>query len=347
MELLKTLTETPGVPGSEHRIRELITAEIEDHVDEINTDAMGNLIAIRKPRKKGKSRSRKQPKRVMFAAHMDQIGFYVRHIDDKGFARVNPVGGFDVRNLFARRVIVCTQQGDLPAVMNPAGKPVHLSSPDERNKIPTIHDFYLDFGLATEQAKKQVQIGDMVVLDQPMMEYGDCVVGQCLDDRIGCYVLIAALQKLKLHDCEVHAVFTVQEEVGLRGAGTAAFGVKPDVGIALDTTLCCDTPGVPEEMQINQLGNGVSIKFMDSSHIADRALLESFEDVARKKRIKFQRSILPAGGTDSGTIQRSADGVRVLTLACPVRYIHTITEMAAISDIEGYRDLIAAWIAQA
>jgi endoglucanase len=347
MKLLKQLTETPGVPGREHQIRKLIEKQIADHVDEVRTDTMGSLIAVRHPRKSGKRSRPKNPQKVMLAAHMDQIGFLVRYVDDKGFVRVNPVGGFDVRNLFARRMLICGRGGPIAAVMNPAGKPVHMATPDERKNVPEMHEFYLDTGMPADQVKQKVEIGDMVVIDEPLREMGDAVVAQALDDRVGCWVLIEALKKLKDHKCEIHAVFTVQEEVGLRGAGTAAFGVKPDIAIALDTTLCCDTPGVSDDLHINKMGDGVSIKVMDGSHIADLELLESFESVARKKKIKYQRSLLPRGGTDSGAIQRTGAGVRVLTLACPVRYIHTVTEMASRSDIHAYRDLVAAWLAQA
>ncbi len=346
MELLKQLAETPGVPGRETRIREFIREKVEPFVDDVREDTMGNLICHRKPRPGKGKKAPSKPRRVMLAAHMDQIGFIVRYIDDKGFVRINNVGGFDMRNLFARRMKVCTKSGDLPAVMNPGGKPVHIASEEERKKVPEIHEFYLDLGLPPTEVRKKVEIGDMVVIDEPLIKMGDTVVSQALDDRIGCWVLVRALEKLKSHKCEIFAVFTVQEEVGLRGAGPAAFGVQPDVSLAIDTTLCCDTPGVSDDMQINKLGEGVALKVMDGSMISDLGVLESLKKVGDKKEIRYQVSLLPRGGTDSGAIQRTAGGVKVVSLACPLRNIHTVTEVASWSDIESYRDLVAAWLAE-
>ncbi len=344
MKLLKELTETAGIAGREKRVRDLIRGLAEPLVDELRVDSMGSLIGVRKPRPKDGRPAPKKPLKVLLAAHMDQIGFVVSHISDKGFVRVAALGGFDTRNLFARRVKVCTAEGDLPAVMNPTGKPVHIADAEERKKVPQIHDLFLDMGLEPEDVKAKVRIGDMVVIDEPFLEMGGSVVAQALDDRIGCWVLLRALEKLEHHDCEIYAVWTVQEEVGLRGAGPATFGIQPDVGVALDTTLCCDTPGVGEEMWINQLGNGVAIKVLDGSMISDVALVDSLEKVAEDGEINYQRSLLPRGGTDSGAIQRTGVGVRVVTLACPVRYIHTVTEVASKSDIEAYRNLVAAWL---
>lgn len=342
MELLKKLCQTPGVPGREHRIRAVIENEIRSLVDEVRTDAMGNLIAVRRCRPAGTP-----SKRIMLAAHMDQIGFLVRHIDDKGYVRLNNVGGFDTRNLFARNAIVCTAEGDLPAVMNPGGKPIHMASEEEKKKIPEISDFYLDMGMDGETAKKKIRIGDMVVLEAQFKQIGPSIASQCLDNRAGCWALIRTLQQLGDHKCEIHAVWTVQEEVGLRGAGPAAFGVDPDIAISCDTTLCCDTPGVPEDQRVTEFGKGVCLKIMDSSTIADLSLVEDLERVADAKGIPHQRGLLPRGGQDGAMMQRSRSGVRTAVFACPVRYIHTVTEMAHQTDLKSYPDLLAAWLSQA
>ena len=348
MQLLQQMTSTPAVPGREERIRELIQKHVKPLVDEIRVDAMGSLITHRKPRPRRESkRKRGRPLRVMLAAHMDQIGFLVKYIDEKGFIRVNPAGGFDTRNLFARNAIVCTSDGDLSAVLNPAGKPVHIASDEERKKIPEVGEFSLDLGLSAREVKQKVKIGDMVVLEAPFRRLGKNVASQCLDNRLGCWAVIRALEKLKNHNCDIHAVWTVQEEVGLRGAGPAAFGIEPDVAFSCDTTLCCDTPGVPPDQSPTTLGNGIGLKVMDSSTIADIKLLEDLERVAKKNRIKTQRCILPRGGQDGAAIQRSMSGVRVAIFACPVRYIHTVTETASMNDINAYRDLLAAWMSQA
>lgn len=354
MKRLEQLALTPGIPGREHRVRKLIQSQIKGLFDEVRTDALGSLICVRKPRPKAGARSRKKPTRVMIAAHMDQIGFMVRHIDEKGFLRVNAVGGFDTRNLFARLVTVCPDVNDpskdLPGVMNPGGKPVHIATPEERKKVPEIDDLIIDLGLPADQVNKRVKLGDMVVLQAPFQKVGDTVVSQCMDNRIACWVAIEAVKKLAKsagHACEVCCAFTVQEEVGLRGAGTAAFGLEPDVGIAIDTTLCCDTPGVPSELRVSEQAKGAALTIMDAASIADLEILETFEAVAKKAKIPYQRSILPRGGTDAGTIQRSASGVRTLTLSCPSRYVHTVTEMVHETELNACRDLLAAYLKQA
>lgn len=357
MKLLEQLALTPGVPGREHRVRKLIEKEIKGLFDEVRTDALGSLICVRKARPKssgGSGKSKSKPTKIMLAAHMDQIGFLVSFIDDKGFLRVNPVGGFDTRNLFARIVTVCPDvndpKQDLPGVMNPGGKPVHIASPEDRKKVPELEDLTIDLGLPADEVKKKVKLGDMVVLKAPFQQVGKTFVSQCMDNRVACWIAIEAIKKLdkaKNHDCEVHCVFTVQEEVGLRGAGTAAYGITPDIGIAIDTTLCCDTPGVPCEMRVSEQGKGAALTIMDGASIADLSLLEEIESVAKKAKIPHQRSILPKGGTDAGTIQRAAAGARTFTLSCPTRYIHTVTEMVHETELNACRDLLAAYLAQA
>lgn len=340
---------TPGVPGREHRVRDLILAESKGLFDETYVDAMGSLICHRSPRpaKAGKKAGAVKPTRVMLAAHMDQIGFIVQHIDDKGFLRIVPVGGFDTRYLFARLALVCTDSGDLVGVMNPAGKGLHISNDDERKKVPDIGDIVIDLGLPAAEVKKKVKVGDMVVLKAEFNQVGNTVVTQCLDNRIACWEAITSLRQLKHHDCDIWVAFTVQEEVGCRGAGPAADQIKPDVSITLDTTLCCDTPGVPAELAITRQGEGAGLMVLDSSAIVDLELLRQFEALAAKKKIKAQRTILPRGGTDASTIQRKGSGYRVMTLVCGTRYIHSTTEMIHLDDLHACRDLLTAYLEQA
>lgn len=347
MELLEQLTQTPAVPGREDRIRDVIRSYVESHglCDELRVDPLGSLIGVRHPRPRA-GQSVAQPLKVMLAAHMDQIGFLVSHVGEDGFLRVNPVGGFDRRNLFARRVRVCTSGGDLWGVMNPSGKPIHIASEEEKRKIPEMAEFFVDVGLPADQVAARVKIGDMVVLDGPFTQVGDSVVSQCLDNRVGCWAVIRALERLEHHACEIHAVWTVQEEVGLRGALPAAYGVAPDIGLSCDTTLCCKTPGVPDEQRITVPGAGVCLKVMDSSTIADIRLLEEIEAVAAARGIKCQRGVLPSGGQDGAMIQRSRRGVRTAVFACPIKYIHTVTEMAHKDDLASYPALLAAYLEQ-
>jgi putative aminopeptidase FrvX len=354
MKLLEQLTQIPGVAGREHRMRDFIRAHAKPHFDEMRVDALGSLICTRYARPAGRSASRSKtrnpksrPLRIMLSSHMDQIGFMVRAIGTDGFIRLQNVGGFDTRNLFARLVTVCTDSGDLPGVLNPGGRPLHISSPEDRKKIPEIHDLVVDLGLPAENVQKKVQIGDMVVIQAPFSRIGGTVVAQALDNRIACWIALRTMQKLRRHACEIHCAFTVQEEVGCRGAGPAAASIDPDIAIALDTTLCVDTPDVPKDQSVTKQGAGAGLMVMDSSAITDLDLLQEFEKIARAKKIPAQRTILPRGGTDASTIQRKASGTRTMTLVCPTRYIHTITEMIHLDDLHACRDLLTAYLAQA
>jgi endoglucanase len=235
--------------------------------------------------------------------------------------------------------------------MNPGGRPLHIATEEDKKKIPEVSDFIVDLGLPAVQVRKKVDIGAMVVIRAPFAAVGNTVVAQALDNRVACWIAIEALRKLAAssrgHACEVHCVFTVQEEVGLRGAGAAAYGIKPDAAIALDTTLCVDTPGVPEDQRVTQQGAGAALTMMDGATISDFDLVRQFEDLAKKRRIKVQRSILPRGGTDAGAMQRAAAGAKAFTLSCPTRYIHTVTEMVHQTDLCACRDLLAAYLEEA
>ncbi len=352
MQLLETLTQTAGVAGREHRLRDVILQHGKDLFDETYVDALGSLICTRglRPAKKTTRRKNKST-RVMLAAHMDQIGFLVRHIETAGFLRLQNVGGFDTRNLFGRLVTVCPDVRDpgkdLTGVMNPAGRPIHIATEDDKKKVIEVQDLLVDLGLPPEDVKKKVKVGDMVVIRTAFARVGNTVVGQCLDNRVACWLALRAIEKLKHHDCEIIAAFTVQEEVGCRGAGPAADQIKPDIAIALDTNLCVDIPGVEENQRVTKQGDGAGLMVMDGLTISDLDLLEQFEQVAAKRKIKAQRSILPRGGTDAATIQRKASGYRAISLVCPTRYIHTVTEMIHLDDLHATRDLLAAYLEQA
>ena len=345
IELLRRLCETPGVPGHEHRVRELIQAEIKGLFDDVSVDAMGSLLCRRDSRKAPK---KGDPKKVMLLCHMDEIGFLVSHVADKGFLHVQPVGGFDARNLFSRRVLVSTDDGDFKGVMNPGGKPIHISSPEERKKIPEPKDFVIDLGLG-EKAKDVVKVGDMVTMDEPLIEIGDKVVSKALDNRIACWLGIEAIKGLgkSRHECEIHVAFTCQEEVGLRGARTASFAIKPDIGLGVDTTLACDTPGVPEQDRTTVQGAGFGLHVKDSSFIADRDLVREVEAIAEKEKIPFQRTMLAAGGQDGAAAQQAAAGAKAVGVVVGTRYIHTVTEMIHKSDLQAALDILVAYLKKA
>lgn len=345
--LLKTLSEAPGVPGREERVRAILQREAQGLFDDVTTDPMGNLIATKRARQTDSTGGK--PKRVLLACHMDEIGFYVRHVDDKGFVRIHNVGGFDTRNLLSRRVLVQASSGeDLPGLMNPCGRPIHVAREEDKKKIPEMTDFYVDLCLPAEQVKQKVRIGDPVTLVQEFREIGECVSGKCMDNRVAAFVAIEAVRKLagagKEPRFEVILAATVQEEVGCRGAGPACYAAEPDIAIAIDTTLAIDTPGVPEDERVTKQGDGVALTIADSLTISDRGLIDEFEAVARKREIPHQLSILPKGGTDAGPMQRSRGGFRAMTLSVPTRYIHTVTECIHRRDLQAAIDLLAAWM---
>lgn len=364
-EFLRRLCETPGVSGREERVRELVLAETRDFWDETRVDSMGNLICLKRagePQKKSKKGATPdRPLRVMLACHMDEIGFYVRHIDDRGFLRIQNAGGFDTRNLFARKVLVQGRR-DVVGVLNPGGPPIHISTEEERKRIPEIKDFFVDSCLSRKELLKTVDIGDPVTLLQSTEMVGDCIVGKAMDNRVSLWTGVNAVRKacglgwlgvdaaskkppVNRLKYDVYFVACVQEEVGVRGATTAAFGVEPDIGVAIDVTLACDTPGVPTDQAITELGKGAAIKVMDSLSISHRGLFEEFVNVAQKQKITHQREILPRGGTDAAAVQRSRAGSRAITISIPTRYIHTVTETINCGDAIAAVDLIAAWLA--
>lgn len=341
IDLLKRLCETPGVPGHEHRVRSLIAAEVEDLFDAVDTDPMGSLICRRDARG-----GAEQPTRVMLLCHMDEIGFLVSHITKDGFLHVQPVGGFDPRTLFARRVLVCTDDADLKGVMNPAGPGVHITKPDDRKKVPEVHEFIVDIGLG-EAARDHVKVGDMVVMDEPLIEMGEKLVSKALDNRVACWLGIEAIRGLgeAANPAEIHVAFTTQEEVGLRGARTAAFRVRPDIGLGIDTTLSCDTPGVPEQDRTTTQGEGFGLHVRDSSFIADRELVAEFDALATARNIPFQRTMLRSGGQDGAAAQQAAAGARAIGIVVGTRYIHTVTEMIDRRDLAAARDILVAYLA--
>lgn len=337
--LLKRLCETPGVSGREDAIRRIVADELRTVADDVSSDAMGNVIA----RKAGGGKPR-----VMIAAHMDEIGFLVRHIDDKGFLRLQPIGGWDARVLFAQRVYVHGHGGStLLGALMPAAKPIHLLTEEERRKQPTVDEFFVDLGLPADRVRELVEVGDPVTMARTAEEVGDTVLSKTLDDRVSVFVMIEALREVKRHECEIIAVATTQEEVGLRGALTSAYALDPDIGIAIDVTLANDYAGADEAERITRLGGGAAIKVMDSSLICHPKLVRHFRDVAEKHSIPYQLEILTRGGTDAGAIQRVREGVPSFTLSIPTRYVHTVNEMAAKADIEACIQLLARYLEEA
>ncbi len=329
IDLLRLVHETPGAPGHEQRIREVVMKEVKPFVDELYTDNMGNVYAV----KKGKSR-----KKVMVAAHMDEISFIVNHIDDNGFLRFHPLGGFDPKTLTAQRVIVHGTK-DLIGVMG--SKPIHVMSPEERTKVTKLTDYFIDLGMKREEVIKYIKVGDVVTRERTFIEMGDCINSKSIDNRISVYVLIETLRRVKDLPFDVYGVFTVQEEIGVRGAQVAAIKIQPDFGFGLDTTIAYDVPGSTVHEQVTKLGEGTAIKIMDSSVVCDYRMVQYMKNTADKHGIKWQPEILPAGGTDTSAIQKmTAGGAISGCVSIPTRHIHQVIEMAHKEDIQGSIDLL-------
>ena len=330
IKLLKNICETPGAPGFENGVRNLVLKEIENCVDDINIDNMGNVIAL----KKGKD----DTKSVMIAAHMDEIGFIVTHINDKGFLKFHPLGGFDPKTLTSQRVIVHGKK-NLVGVMG--SKPIHVMTTEEKNRVPKIQDYYIDLGLEKSEVDKIVKVGDPVTRERGLIEMGDCVNCKSLDNRISVFVLIEALKKIKTPDFNTYAVFTVQEEVGIRGAQVATQKIKPDFGFGLDTTIAYDVPGAAEHEKITSLGKGVAIKIMDASAICDTRMVQFMRKTANAHNIQWQNEILTAGGTDTASIQRMTPGGSIAgAFSIPTRHIHQVIEMVHKKDVQNCIDLL-------
>lgn len=331
--LFKNICETPGAPGHEDRIREVVIREIKGLADEVHIDKMGNVTAIRRGRERLK---------VMSAAHMDEIGFIISHIDEKGFLRFHPLGGFDPKTLTAQRVIVHGKE-DVIGVMG--SKPIHLMSPEERNKAPQLGDYFIDLGLPKNKVEKIISIGNTVTRERELIEMGNCINCKSIDNRVSVFILIETLRQLKGEKLpyDFYACFTVQEEVGLRGAAVAAHHIEPDFGINIDTTIAFDTPGARPHEMVTELGKGAAIKIMDSSTICDTRMVRFLQQTADKHRIRWQSELLPAGGTDTAGLQRNGKtGAIAGAISIPTRHIHQAIEMADKTDIRHCIDLLAA-----
>lgn len=331
VSLLSRICKVPGAPGFEQKVRELITKELDGYVDEIQYDPMGNLIAI----KRGKDDTR-----VMLASHMDEISFIVSHIDDDGFLRIRPLGGFDPKTLTAQRVIVHGKK-DVIGVMG--SKPVHIMKPEERKIMPSVTDYFIDTGLSKKEVDKVISIGDPVTRERELIEMGDCINSKSLDNRVSVYIQVEAMKQLSNKNVpyDIYAVFTVQEEVGLRGAIASASGINPDFSIALDVTLACDVPDTLPQNHITKLGQGTAIKVLDGMTICDYRMVKYMKDLAKKKKIKHQMEILPAGGTDTAGLQRHANGGSIAgAISIPCRYLHQSIEMVHREDVQASIDLL-------
>lgn len=327
MQLLNDILTCYGPSGHEGRVADVIAHALKGHADSLTTDVMGNLIAVRKGKDGGK--------RIMFSAHMDHIALAVIDADKNGFLRVCNVGGIYAKEMPYNHVVfgngVCGVIG---------------ADEDVKGDL-TVSDLYIDIGAQSrEEALSMVALGDMCVVMPRVTKLGEHrLSAPAMDDRIACYVLLEAMLALEETNNEIIAVFSVQEEVGLRGATTAAYAVNPDMGIAIDVTGTGDVPKAKTKLAI-ELGKGAAVKIMDRSLICSPAVVEMMESLAKKKGIAVQREVLPYGGTDAGAIQKTRSGVPSGAISIPCRYIHSGAETVDLRDVQACIDLTLACMEQ-
>jgi tetrahedral aminopeptidase len=319
--LIKKLVEAYGPSGHEGQLRDLIRAEIGSVPDYVSVDPLGNLIAV--IRKKSKS-----GKRLILSAHMDEIGLMVSHIDERGFARVQPVGGINSLSCLGGRVRFAN--GTVGVIGLDARR-------DDASRIPVLSELFIDTG-ATSKADCPVRVGDAAGFYRPMEEIGNRLIAKSLDDRIGVAILIETLKTLRRTPHEVAFVFSVQEEVGLRGAGTAAFGVDAEVGLAVDVTHTGDTPQGPK-MAV-ALGDGPAIKVRDGGMLSDPRIKDLLLLRAQEAKLKAQLEVLEGGTTDAASMQVARGGLPVGCISIPTRYLHTPSEMVDMRDVQASVQLL-------
>ncbi len=338
IDLLRRLTDAPGIAGHEDRVRDVVAAELRSLANHLQVDRLGNLIAT----KQGTDGDAGPT--ILVVAHMDEIGFLVRFVDERGFVRLQPMGSFDPRALLAQRVEVHAQDGQrFVGVVATTVEPHHFAPPQEA-RIPQLSDLFVDLSGHGSTLRDHVEIGDMVTLERALHVAGDHIISKALDDRLGLYVMIEALRQVGDHRASIIAVASSQEEVGSRGAVVAGYALDPDICIALDLTLANDFPGMSPEQEVTRLGAGPAIKIMDTTQISHRGIVRHLRDIARQHDIPVQLEVLNQGGTDASLIQRIRAGVAVVTLSLPARYIHTVNEMAHIDDIERGVTLLARYL---
>lgn len=321
-ELIQKLVESIGPSGYEQAVRDVVRAEVQDLADEIRVDALGSLIVRKGSKREGGAR-------IMLSAHMDEIGVIATHIDEKGFVRFTTIGGVRPHTCIGGRV----------RFLNGARGLIGMERPEDATKLPTFDQLYIDVG-ATGRADCPVKVGDLAAFDRPFLDLGDRMVSKAMDDRISVAVMIEALKALKDTPHEVFFVFSTQEEVGLRGATTAAYGVDPEIGLSVDVTGTGDTPR-GGRMAVG-LGGGPAIKVRDGGMLSDPRVVRWMVETAEKAGLPYQLEVLEGGTTDARAIQLTRAGVPSGCLSIPTRYIHSPSEMVDTNDVQNSVKLLVA-----
>lgn len=333
LSLVKELCALNGVSSGEDEVRAFLRQKAEGYTNDVRVDAMGNLIVF----KKGKKAT---GKKLMLAAHMDEVGLIIKRVTDEGYLKFAAVGGIDRRVLIGKTV--CIGPGRVPGIIGL--KAYHLVSAEEEKTVPKLEDLYIDIGAPDKaSAEALVSVGDLAAFSGDVLEFGDGMLkAKAIDDRVGCAVLLRLLEEDLPMDCTF--VFTVQEEVGTRGAFGAAFSVTPEIALVLEGTTAADLPGMDEHKKVAYPGRGPVISHMDGGTIYDRGLFELLRDLAEEHQIPWQMKHFISGGNDSSAIQRTKSGVRVAAISAAVRYLHTPASVACIQDFDYMRDLARKFI---
>jgi endoglucanase len=332
-KMLENLCQMSGISSYEEELRAFLEKQAAPFATSIRVDTLGNLIVFKRGEKS-------TGEKLMLAAHMDEVGLMIRSVTEDGYLKFVTVGGIDRRVLIGKRVLVGKTK--MPGIIGL--KAHHLVSAEEGKKIPKLSDFYIDIGAeSAEEVKNLVSPGDAVVFDQGASAFGEGMFwAKAIDDRIGCSVMLELLKQSLPMDCTF--VFTVQEEVGTRGALAASFSVKPEIALVLEGTTAADIPSMEAHKKVCILGSGPVIPFMDGGSVYDRGLYELLRELAIQKGMRWQTKHYISGGTDASAIHTSKEGVRVVGISAPVRYLHTPTGVIHLRDMKSMQSLAYAFI---
>jgi len=327
IELLKQLCETPGLPGAEEPVKEIVISNLSKFTQEITEDPLGNVIA----------HIPGNGPRLVMDAHMDEVGFMVNHIDQRGFLRLTPLGGVDQRVFYGQRLVIW---GKKPLVGMVAAIPPHISRNSSDKEVPEVEDCVIDLGLSEEKVKDQVKIGDVVSYYSPFEETEDAIISKAIDDRVGLFVMLEALSRKPNLACDLYVTASVQEEVGLRGARVIVPVYEPDFVLALEGTVSMDFPGTPEHKKLARVGKGPEIRLSDRFLVANRPFSFFITDLAEKNGLPYQVTVKKAGSTNATAMQVTGKGSRAAVISVPVRYLHSPSNLAFKSDIESTINLV-------
>lgn len=328
INLLKKLCDTPGMPGDEGKVKEIVLEELKKHTEEITEDILGNVIA---------HIPGDGPKLVL-DAHMDEVGFMIHHIDKKGFIRVTPAGGMDPRVFYAQRLVVWGKE-PLRGVVGSI--PPHISKSGNNKEVPEVEDCFIDVGLPAERVHELVSKGDLVSFDTELVENEESVISKAIDNRVGIFVILEALSRKTELNCDLYVSITVQEEVGLRGARVITPVYEPDFVVAMEGTVAMDIPGVSDHKSLANTGKGPEIRLMDRYLVAHRPFSFFITELGEKNDIPTQITVKNAGSTNATAMQVTGKGSRAAVVSVPTRYLHSPSSLAYKSDIDHTINLIA------